>query len=68
MEEIKRQALSSVAQAPLDNFGRFNDDEVEGAGDDSHGASIFAGAIRRNSPIRRNGRPPQTATISPIGS
>jgi hypothetical protein len=46
MEEIKRQALSSVAQAPLDNFGRFNDDEVEGAGDDSHGASIFAGAIR----------------------
>jgi hypothetical protein len=45
MDEIKKQLMVSVAQAPLDNFGRFNDD-VEGAGDDGHGASIFAGAIR----------------------
>src|SRR5262245_46199533 len=43
MEEIKQQLMVSVAQAPLDNFGRFNDD-IEGAGDD--GASMLAGAIR----------------------
>ncbi len=42
MEEIKRQALSSVAQAPLDNFGTF-DDSVQGADDDGHGAGILSG-------------------------
>jgi hypothetical protein len=42
METIKQQLVSSVAQAPLDNFGRFND-SVEGANDDGHGASILNG-------------------------
>lgn len=42
MDEIKQQMMTSVTQAPLDNFGRFNDD-IEGAGDDGRSVAILAG-------------------------
>jgi hypothetical protein len=42
METIKQQLVSSVAQAPLDNFGTFND-SVQGTDDDGHSGGILAG-------------------------